>query len=178
MAGTRGTRIGARAALVAVALANLLAMAWAGCGENSEGGAVPGGRGALVGPYDEVASCSKVVYRGPKTVLYSNRPYHTSQRVEAAMGLAFCRGARHGTNVWTVEVSKPTTIVAFGTAAFGLEQRGWTPSQAALLVAAAGVPLDRIYTKRFPPGRYVIRQGFTRTAPLVFWNQEAVRLVR
>jgi hypothetical protein len=38
------------------------------------------------------------------------------------------------------------------------------------------VPLDRVYTKHFPPGRYVIRQGFTRTAPLVFWDEAAVRL--
>jgi hypothetical protein len=94
------------------------------------------------------------------------------------VGLAFCRGHRHGTNVWIVEISKPTTLVAFGNEAFGLERRGWAPSEETLLVAAAGTPLDRIYTKRLGQGRYVVRQGFAPTAPIVFWDEEAVRLAR
>ena len=178
MTGTRGKNIGTRATFIAVALANLLTIALAACGENSGSAGAQGGRGPLVSPYDELASCAKAVYRGPNTALYSNRPYHTARQVDAAVGLAFCRGARHGTSVWTVEVSRPTTLVAFGTEAFGLEQRGWTASEEAIFVTAAGVPLDRVYTKRFPAGRYVIRQGFTPTAPIVFWDDTAVRLAR
>jgi hypothetical protein len=174
--GTRGRKTAAPATSTAVALAHLLAIAAAGCGEEPAGNAFGTGRGFLVSPYAETASCTRAVYRGPETALYSNRPYHTAERVEAAAGLGFCRGARHGTNVWIVEISRPTALVAFGSASFGLERRGWTPSDEALLVAAAGLPLDRIYTKRFAPGRYVIRQGFTNTAPLVFWDREAVRL--
>jgi hypothetical protein len=178
MNGVQSKNIGARAALIAAALANLLTIASAGCGENPERDAAPGGRGALVSPYAEVTSCAKTVYRGPETALYANRPYHTAERVDAAVGLAFCRGMRHGTDVWIVEISKPTTLLAFGSEAFGLEQRGWAPIEQALFVAASGLPLDRIYTKRFDPGRYVIRQGFAPTAPLVFWDEAAVRLVR
>jgi len=168
--------------VAAVALANLLAFAWAGCGDDAAddtaGGAAAAGRGALVSPFSEIATCAKAVYRGPETPLYSNRPYHTAQRVDAAVGLSFCRGARHGVDVWIVEVAKPTTLVAFGTPAFGLERRGWTASEAELLVAAAGVALDRVYTKHLAPGRYIIRQGFTRTAPVVLWDDAAVQLVR
>jgi hypothetical protein len=178
MNDVRGKNIGARAAVVAVALVNLLTIASAGYGKNPERDAAPGGRGALVSPYAEVTSCAKAVYRGPETALYANRPYHTAERVDAAVGLAFCRGTRHGTNVWIVEISKPTTLVAFGSEAFGLERRGWTRIEEALFVVAAGLPLDRIYTKRFGPGRYVIRQGFAATAPLVFWDEAAVKLVR
>ena len=173
MTSTRG---GKAAAVLAVGLAPLLAIAAAGCGETPGSDTVVKGRGLLVSPYAETTACVRAVYRGPETALYSDRPYHTAQRVEAAAGLGFCRGARHGTNVWIVEISRPTTLVAFGAASFGLERRGWSPRDEALLVAAAGVPLDRVYTKGYPPGRYVIRQGFTRTAPLIFWDQAAVHL--
>ena len=138
----------------------------------------PGGRGALVSRYQEITSCSKSVYRGPETILYADRPYHTAERVDAAVGLAFCRGARHGAKVWIVEVSKPTTFVAFGNEALGLDQRRWTPSEESLSVATSGAPLDKIYTRHFAPGRYVIRQGFATTAPVVLWDEVAVRLVR
>jgi hypothetical protein len=161
-----------------IALAGLLTIASAGCGQNPGSEAAPGGRGTLVIPYQKITSCSKAVYRGPETVLYADRPYHTAERVDAAVGLAFCRGARHGTNMWIVEVSKLTTFVAFGNEALGLEQRGWVPSEEALSVATSGVPLDRIYTKHFAPGRYVIRQGFATTAPVVLWDDGAGRLVR
>ena len=178
MTCTRGARIDGRTAPAAGALAIILALACAGCGDDSAGVDVPGGRGALVSPFAEIATCVKAVYRGPATQLYSNRPYHTAKRVDAAVGLSFCRGARHGADVWIVEVAKPTTFVAFGTPAFGLERRGWMPSEAELLVAAAGVALDRVYSKRFAPGRYVIRQAFARTAPVVLWDDATVQLVR
>ena len=175
MTGARETKTGARAAVIA--LASLLTIAPAGHGQNPGSQAARGGRGALVSPYREITSCSKAVYRGPETVLYANRPYHTAERVEAAVGLGFCRRARHGTNVWIVEVSKPTTFVAFGNEALGLDRRGWAPSEEVLSVATSGAPLDRIYTKHFAPGRYVIRQGFAATAPVVLWDEQAVRLV-
>jgi hypothetical protein len=178
MNGVRGKNIGTRAAVIAVGLAIFFTIASAGCSEDPKPDAASGGRGTLVSPYAEVTSCAKTVYRGPETALYANRPYHTAGRVDAAAGLAFCRGERHGTNVWIVEISKPTTLVAFGSEAFGLERRGWAPIEEALFVAASGLSLDRIYTKHFGPGRYVIRQGFAPTAPLVFWDEAAVRLAR
>jgi hypothetical protein len=174
----REGKTGARAAVTAVALASLLAMAPAGCSQDPESEGAPRGRGTLVSPYQKITSCSKAVYRGPETLLYADRPYRTAERVDAAVGLAFCRGARHGANVWIVEVSKATTFVAFGNEALGLDERGWAPSEEALSVATAGAPLDRIYTKRFAPGRYVIRQGFATSAPVVLWDDEAVRLLR
>jgi len=132
------------------------------------------GRGPLVSAYDEITSCEAAVYRGSDTPLYSNRPYHTAQPVQSAMGLGFCRGGRHGTDVWILDVTRATTLLAFGNAAFGLEQRGWTRSEEPLLVEAAGVPFDRLYTRSIEPGRYVIRQGFTRAAPIVLFDTEAV----
>jgi len=178
MNGARGKNIGGRALAIAVSLANLLALVSAGCGEEPEVRAAPAGRGDLVSSYAEITSCAKAVYRGPQTALYGNRPYHTAGRVDSAVGLAFCRGMRHGTNVWIVEIAKPTELVAFGNEAFGLERRGWTASEESLFVAAAGVPLDRIYRKHFDPGRYVIRQGFAPTAIVVLWDEAAVRVVR
>jgi hypothetical protein len=178
MTEAREGKTGARAAVIAVAFASLLATAPAGCSQDPESKAAPRGRGTLVSPHQKITSCSKDVYRGPETLLYADRPYRTAERVDAAVGLAFCRGARHGTNLWTVEVSKATTFVAFGNEALRLDQRGWTPSEETLSVVTSGAPLDRIYTKRFAPGRYVIRQGFATTAPVVLWDDEAVRLVR
>lgn len=177
MIGIRSEGIGARATVCAISLVNLLTFSLAACSADPEDLAVREGRGPLVAPAGEITSCERAVYRGPDTLLYSNRPYHTADLVETAAGLSFCRGARHGTNVWTVEVSRPTTFVVFASASFGLERRGWTASGDGVFVAAAGVPFDRVYTKRFAPGRYVIRQGFTPSAPIVLWDAAAVRPV-
>jgi len=165
----------ARGAVIGLALLNLLIFASTACGEDTPDEGLLRGRGPLVSDYDAITACEAAVYQGTDTPLYSNRPYHTAQPVRAAQGLGFCRGARHGTNVWILEVTRSTTLVAFGNAAFGLEGRGWTRSDEAVLVAAAGVPLDRIYTRRVEPGRYVIRQGFTRAAPIVLWDTAAAQ---
>ena len=167
-----------RTAAIGLVLANLLVIAATACGENTPDDLLLRGRGPLVSPFDEITACEPGVYRGPQTPLYSNRPYHTAQLVAAARGLSFCRGARHGTNVWIVEIAHTTTLVAFGTGAFGLERRGWQASDDPVRVEAAGVVFDRVYTRRVEPGRYVIRQGFSRSAPIVLWDAEAVQPAR
>ena len=166
----------ARGAAIGIALLNLLTFATTACGENPPDEQMLRGRGPLVSEYDAVTACETAVYRGAETPLYSNRPYHTAEPVDAVKGLGFCRGARHGTNIWILEVTRPTALVAFGNRAFGLERRGWTLSDSPVLVVAAGVPLDRVYTRHVGPGRFVIRQGFTRSAAIVFWDTEAARL--
>jgi hypothetical protein len=168
----------ARSSALGLALTSLLMIASTACGENSPDELPSRGRGPLVSPFDEITACEPAVFRGPQTPLYSNRPYHTAQSVHAARGLSFCRGARHGTNVWIVDISRATTLVAFGTSAFGLERRGWQASPDPVRVEAAGVVFDRVYTRRIEPGRYVIRQGFTPSAPIVLWEPEAVRPAR
>jgi hypothetical protein len=155
-----------------------LAIRWlgtAGCGDERPAAESTRGRGPLVSQHSEITACETAVYEGPETRLYSNRPYHTEQTANTARGLTFCRGERHGTSVWTIEVLRPTRLVVFGVRGDGLEDRGWTPSEEPLEVAAEGVPLDRIYTREFPVGKYVIRQGFTRAAPIVLWDSAAAQ---
>jgi hypothetical protein len=166
-----------RAAAIGLACANLLIFAPLACGEKPIEAQTLRGRGPLVSPLAEITACERATYRGPETALYSNRPYHTEAPVERAVGLAFCRAARHGTQVWILEVTRATTLVAFGNAAFDLDTRGWAPSDDVLQVDAAGTPLDRVYTRRVEPGRYAIRQGFTRSAPIVLWDPDAATVV-
>lgn len=170
---SRTGRSRARGAAISLALLNLLTFATAACGEDPLDERMLRGHGPLVSEYAAITACEVAVYRGAETPLYSNRPYHTAEPVAAAQGLGFCRGERHGSNVWILEVTRPTALVAFGNHAFGLERRGWTVGDAPIFVAAAGVPFDRVYTRRIEPGRYVIRQGFTRSAMIVFWDPEA-----
>jgi hypothetical protein len=174
--GTRTRPSRARWAAIGLALLNLLIFGAAACDEDSPDERVLRGRGPLVSEYDAITACETAIYRGAETPLYSNRPYHTAEPVQAVTGLAFCRGERHGTNVWILDVTRPSTLVAFGNRAFGLERRGWTLVDAPVLVDAAGVPLDRVYERRIEPGRFVIRQGFTRSASIVFWDAEAAAI--
>jgi hypothetical protein len=171
----RRSRSRARTAAIGFACANLLIFASTACGENPSTEPMLRGRGPLVGPFEELTACEVATYHGKDTALYSNRPYHTAGPVPRAEALAFCRGARHGTNVWLLDVARATTLVAFANSAFRLEERGWTPSDDALRVDAAGTPLDRLYTRAVEPGRYVIRQGFTRSAAIVLWDPTAAR---
>jgi len=155
---------------------SLLASAFAGCGEPPEAAANLRGRGPMVSRYADITLCTTARYEGPETPLYSNRPYHTQSRVDSLRGLTFCRGERHGTNIWIIDVSQTTRLSALGNAGFGLEDRGWTATEARVRVEAAGTPFDRSYTRRIEPGRYVIRQGFSRAAPLVFWDDAVVEV--
>jgi len=163
-------------ARTAAALASLLLFGLAGCGESPPGAPVTRGRGPLVSPSEALTACELARYTGPETRLYSDRPYHTTDLAAIAEGLAFCRAPRHGTRIWTLEIIAPTRLVVFGTRDNGLMERGWTPSDDPLEVAAAGVALDRIYTRSFPPGRFVIRQGYTPTAPIVLWDEAAAHV--
>lgn len=134
------------------------------------------GRGALVGPVEQVTTCQLATYTGADTPLYSNRPYRTTETVPALANLRFCRGARHGTDIWTLEVLRATELLALAGAVHALPERGWSAADVPVLVEAAGVPLDRLYRKRFEPGRYLIRQAFARTAIVVFWSPEDARI--
>jgi hypothetical protein len=170
-------RPGSRALVAALVAAHLLTISAAAGGDDADR-AWQRGRGSLVNLYADITACNVAVYRGESTALYSNRPYHTTQPAESAVGLHFCRGPRHGTQMWILEASKATTLVAFGNAAFGLESRGWVRSPAPLRVEAAGVALDTIYTRTIPAGRHVIRQGFSPTSPVILWDAEAVQVAR
>ena len=174
--GTRTKPSRVHGAAIGLALLNLLTFAMTACDENLPDERILHGRGPLVSEYATITACETAIYRGAETPLYSNRPYHTTEPVRGVQGMGFCRGARHGTNVWILEVARTTTLAAFGNQAFGLKGRGWTLSDASVLVAAAGVPFDRVYTRRIEPGRFVIRQGFTRSAPIVFWDTKAARI--
>jgi hypothetical protein len=136
------------------------------------------GRGELVRAYPFATHCTEVVYQGPRTRLYSDRPYHTQEKVGALAGRVFCESRRHGTRSWIIEVSRPSEIRVLGTEAYGLEEKGWRRLDERVRVEAAGAAFDILYGKTFQPGRYVIRQDFSRTAPLVFWRREDIRIVR
>lgn len=136
------------------------------------------GRGDLIRPYRSAAHCLEDVYRGPRTRLYSDRPYHTEERVAALLGLRFCQSQRHGTHSWIIDVSQETEIHVLGTESYGLRDKGWRRLDTRVRVDAAGTDFDTLYAKTFPPGRYVIRQDFSRTAPLIFWRSEEVQILR
>jgi hypothetical protein len=136
------------------------------------------GHGKLVSPVEEATACTRTVYEGPRTALYSDRPYHTATRVEPLVGHVFCQTARHGTQSWTVEISHPTQLLTLGNEGHRLEDMGWRRLDENVRVEAAGVPFDALYAKRFEPGRYVIRQDFSRTPPPVFWRSDHARVVR
>jgi len=171
-------RAGARRRIGGLRAAALAAAAFlAGCSEPAEPAATAErGRGPLVSPYAEITACETAVYAGRATPLYSDRPYHTETDVAPALGLMFCRSERHGTHVWTLEIQRPTTLVVFGRDGDGLDARGWTPLDTPLAVRAAGRALDRVYTRAFDAGRFVIRQGFHPTAPIVLWDADAARI--
>lgn len=161
-----------RPSAVAFAVAHLLTLAACGVGGEETAAPAQRGRGLLVAPYDAITACDAQVYRGPQTPLYSDRPYHTVEPVEVATGHAFCRGARHGTQVWLLDVERPTALLAFGAADNGLAERGWTRLAVPLRIEAAGVPFDSVYTRTVGAGRHVIRQGFTPSAPIVLWDPD------
>jgi hypothetical protein len=122
-------------------------------------------------------ACRLALYEGPRTQLYSDRPYHTETRVQPIVGRVFCQAERHGTRSWIVEVARPTELLTLGNDGYHLEDEGWHRLGTSVRVEAAGVPFDALYSKRFAPGRYVIRQDFSRTPPPVFWSREDVRIV-
>ncbi len=135
------------------------------------------GHGKLVAPLEEATSCRLTLYEGPRTPLYEDRPYHTATRSEALVGHVFCQAARHGTQSWIVEVSHATQLLTLGNEGHQLAAMGWRRLDESVLVEAAGVRFDALYAKRFTPGRYVIRQDFSRTPPPVFWRSEHARIV-
>jgi hypothetical protein len=136
------------------------------------------GHGKLVSPVEEASACTRTLYEGPQTALYSDRPYRTTTRVEPLVGHVFCQAPRHGTQSWTVEISHPTQLLTLGNEGHRLEDMGWRRLDESVLVEAAGVPFDALYAKRFEPGRYLIRQDFSRTPPPVFWRSEHAHIVR
>ena len=136
------------------------------------------GHGQLVAPLEEATSCRLTVYEGPRTPLYTNRPYHTATLSEVLVGHVFCQTARHGTRSWIVEVSHATQLLALGNDGHQLAAMGWRRLDEGVLVEADGARFDALYAKRFAPGRYLIRQDFSRTPPPVFWRSEHVRIVR
>jgi len=135
------------------------------------------GHGKLVSPVEEATACTRTLYEGPRTALYSDRPYGTATRVEALVGHVFCQTPRHGTQSWIVEVSHPTQLLTLGNDGHQLAAIGWRRLDESVLVEAAGVPFDALYAKRFAPGRYLIRQDFSRTPPPVFWRSDHVRIL-
>lgn len=136
------------------------------------------GHGQLVAPLEEASSCRLTVYQGPRTSLYTNRPYHTETRIEALAGHVFCQTARHGKRSWIVEVTHATQLLALGNDGHQLAATGWRRLDQSVRVEAAGARFDALYAKRFAPGRYLIRQDFSRTPPPLFWRSEHVRIVR
>ena len=128
------------------------------------------GHGQLVASLEEATSCRLTEYEGVGTRLYTNRPYHTATRSEVLVGNVFCQAARHATRSWIIEVSQATQLLALGNDGHELTAKGWRRLGEEVRVEAAGVPFDAVYAKRFVPGRYLVRQDFSRTPPPVFWK--------
>ncbi len=131
----------------------------------------------LVGPYRPAKSCRQVIYEGAGTRLYSNRPYHTRDKVELLVGRRFCQTSRHGTDISLLRVLKPTLLYALGTEKSTLADAGWTRVDTQVFVKGVGVHLNNLYAKRMPPGTYVVNHGYATTTTPLFWNiQDALIL--
>jgi hypothetical protein len=132
-------------------------------------------RGVL-GPFPE-RRCQPVDYAGPQTRLYSDRPYATQQPVPALAGHRFCRGERHGQDLWILDVGRPTHLYTLAAARYALERAGWRLYPQPVRVDAEELDFDRLYQLRVEPGRYAIHYGHARTANPIFWNPRDARLL-
>jgi hypothetical protein len=92
-------------------------------------------------------------------------------------GTLFCRGKRHGRDLWILDVSRATALFTLASAAHELEASGWRLFPEPVRVDAAGLALDRLYRLRVKPGRYAIHYGRATTASPVFWNPRDARIV-
>lgn len=122
-------------------------------------------------------ACRPVTYTGPETLLYTDRLYHTQQRVRTLGGQVFCRANRHGQALWLLEVSAATSLHALASQIYRLEESGWEALEEAVLVAAAGRSFDRLYARRVRPGRYLLHHGHTGSAIPIFWDPRAAHIV-
>lgn len=132
--------------------------------------------GSVLGRFARRA-CEAVAYAGPETRLYSDRPYHTAEKVPVLEGQQFCRDKRHGRGLWILDVHEPTALYTIATARHELERSGWRLYPEPVRVEAAGLTLDRLYRLRVEPGRYAIHHGHATTANPVFWNPRDARIV-
>jgi hypothetical protein len=149
-----------------------------GEGEAGQGPVLRPERPPLVESVGRWQGCRPVAYGGPKTRLYSDRPYHTEAGVPALRGRVFCRGPRHGRASWLLHVARPTTLHAVANEDFGLEGAGWRRLDgAAVRVAAAGASLDRLYALDVGPGHFLIHQDHAATSIPVFWNPRDARII-
>ncbi len=132
---------------------------------------------SVLGPFWAGRSCDAATYTGPETQLYSDRPYHTREKIPVLEGLRFCRAGRHAREVWILDVARDTTLYAIGSAKFELDEAGWHALAAPVDVRATGISFDTVYAKRVGRGRYVIHYGHAATGLPVFWRPGDVRIV-
>ena len=134
-------------------------------------------------PVYPVASCKKAIYEGATTAFYSDRTYHTEKDLQAIKGLSFCFLGRHEKAFWLMDVLRPTTIYMLGTEKHNFVEKEWRKLPLPVTVKARGITLDRLYEKKFEPGRYILKSmplpngyPFSRTVLPTFWNDEDVRV--
>ena len=128
-------------------------------------------------PLEVLPRCEQVLYLGPQTMLYSDRPYRTDGVVGALEGHRFCRSFRHGQGVWLFEVVRATTLLTLASEQHQLEAAGWKRVDVPVRVDAAGLRLDRLYEYRIGPGRYAIHYGHGQTANPVFWKSADAHVI-
>ena len=128
-------------------------------------------------PLEIAPRCEQVLYQGPQTALYSDRPYRTDGVVGALEGYSFCRSYRHGQGVWLFEVVRATTFLTLASERHQLEAAGWKRVDVRVRVDAAGLRLDRLYEYRIGPGRYAIHYGHGRTVNPVFWRSADAHVI-
>jgi len=159
------------------ALATAVLQVAASASAGGEAGAQLRPADPLIGPLSRRHKCALTRFEGPPTALYSDRPYHTDVAVPELSGRAFCRGKRHGQEVWILDVTRATTFYALASASQGLEAGGWRALETPVRVDAAGLALDRLYARRVEPGRYAIHHGHATTASPVFFDPADARVV-
>jgi hypothetical protein len=130
----------------------------------------------VIGPLPRHRGCELTEYRGSSTPLYTDRPYHTAGDVPELSGLSFCRGKRHGQEMWILDVTRPTTLYTLASASHALERGGWRRLPRPVRVDAAGLALDRLYAWRIAPGRFAIHHGHATTANPVFFDAANARI--
>lgn len=130
----------------------------------------------LIGPVPRQRGCALTDFQGPSTTLYADRPYHTNGPVPELSGLSFCRSKRHNQALWILDVTRPTTLYTLASESHSLEAGGWRLLPRTVRVDAAGLVLDRLYSRRVHPGRYAIHHGHATTANPVFFDSADARV--
>ncbi len=128
---------------------------------------------SLVAP---VSACTIATYTGADSLLYSDRDYRTTRVVRELVGLNFCRPARHGNDIWVVDVAARTTMYAIWPEDVLPNPGSWQDLETSVALTDEGLHSYRLKALDVGTGPHIINQAHSDPAAPVFWDSMAVRI--